>query len=198
MNREASYEMEELLPIVGKLAVKYTGNASTSISYERAEQLMEAVLYCIREAEQGEFSLTAAGQKTSAQQMYEAGVAAVERKVKEALKLYHQILPEFCSYEVRCLSDTFLEGLPRFFQRYDIKFAPQETILTLDYPVVKDLSGYRGIDKIYEYIQCIAREQEFLRAFPENEVKNALLACNPGYRDGFDHGNQFSRISEIK
>ena len=37
------YEMEELVPIVGKLAEKYTANESTSITYEKAEQLMGAI-----------------------------------------------------------------------------------------------------------------------------------------------------------
>ena len=46
------YEIEELIPVVGKLAEKYTSGESTSISYERAELLMEAVLYCIHELEQ--------------------------------------------------------------------------------------------------------------------------------------------------
>ena len=40
-----NYEMEELVPIVGKLAEKYTSRESTSIPYEKAEQLMGAVLY---------------------------------------------------------------------------------------------------------------------------------------------------------
>ena len=32
-----NYEMEELVPIVGKLAEKYTGYESTSITYEKAD-----------------------------------------------------------------------------------------------------------------------------------------------------------------
>lgn len=44
-----TYKMEELLPVVGKLAEKYTSFESTSVTYEKAEQLMGAVLYCIRE-----------------------------------------------------------------------------------------------------------------------------------------------------
>ena len=52
------YEMEDLVPIVAKLAEGYTSKESTSITYERAQQLMEAVLYSIREAEKaGQFSL---------------------------------------------------------------------------------------------------------------------------------------------
>lgn len=35
-----NYEIEELVPIVGKLAEKYTDNESTSITYEKAQQLM--------------------------------------------------------------------------------------------------------------------------------------------------------------
>ena len=38
------YEMEELVPIVGKLAEKYTSHESTSITYEKAEQLMGGCL----------------------------------------------------------------------------------------------------------------------------------------------------------
>ena len=43
--------MEELVPIVGKLAEQYTAYEHTSMPYEKAEQLMQAVLYCIHEAE---------------------------------------------------------------------------------------------------------------------------------------------------
>ena len=40
------------MPIVAELADKYTGKESTSITYEKARQLMEAVLYCIHEYEE--------------------------------------------------------------------------------------------------------------------------------------------------
>ena len=38
------YKMEELLPVVSELAQKYTGYESTSITYEKAQMLMGAVL----------------------------------------------------------------------------------------------------------------------------------------------------------
>ena len=37
------YEMEELVPIVAGLADQYTSKESTSISYEQANRLLEAV-----------------------------------------------------------------------------------------------------------------------------------------------------------
>ena len=168
------YQMEELIPIVGKLAEKYTGIESTSISYEKAEQLMEAVLYCIGKAEdKGPYALAADGE-VSAQELYRLGKANLEEKVKAALRLYHDILPEFCSYGNPYLKETFLNGLPEFFRWYDVEFAPQNTLLTLDYPVLKDLSLYTGIDKIYEFLVCMKAEQAFLKVFPEDYVKGVL------------------------
>ena len=68
-----------------------------------------------------------------------------------------------------------------------MRFAPQDTILTLDYPVLKDLSAYTGIDRIYEYLLCIQKEQEFLHAFPRNDVIDALERYNPAHEDMIDN-----------
>lgn len=182
------YEMEELVPIVGRLAEKYTANESTSVTYEKAEQLMEAVLYCIHEAElwetqenafaEGEDSFrgrpAVSGKKLSAEQAYKTGAGCVEKKTRQALKLYHEILPEFCCYENDCLYDTFVKGLPEFFKWYDAVFCPQDTVLTLDYPVLKDLSRLSGIDRVYEFINCIRLEQTFLKKFSPDYVMEIL------------------------
>ena len=177
------YDMEELVPIVGMLAEKYTSHESTSISYEKAEQLMGSVLYCIQEAEWSGQSALVSEKGLSARQMYDRGVLCVNEKVGSALTLYNEVLSEFHWYENRCLYDTFVKGMPAFFKWYDVRFNPQETILTLDYPVLKDIYEYSGIDKIYEYIECIGLEQRFLRGFPENYVKSILKKCSRQYKD---------------
>lgn len=53
--------MEELIPVVAELADKYTGYESTSITYEKAQQLMNAVIYCIHEYECGSMESAEAG-----------------------------------------------------------------------------------------------------------------------------------------
>ena len=95
MDYKVEYEMEELAPVVGWLANKYTSGESTSISYEKAQQLMEAVLYCIQEISLFESNDLALADKMSARQAYEIGAALVEKKVRKALDLYHELLPEF-------------------------------------------------------------------------------------------------------
>lgn len=177
------YEIEDLIPLVGYLAQKYTSGESTSVTYEKAEQLMEAVLYCIREAERETEHAVLVPERMKAEKMYHIGAEVVERKTKTALKLYHQILAEFHSYENQCLQDTMTKGIPEFFKWYDVQFAPQETILTLDYPVMKELSAYTGIDCIFQWLVCVQYEQSFLRLFPETDIISMLLHYDEEYRE---------------
>ena len=178
-----NYKMEELAQIVAGLAEKYTAKESTSITYERAEQFMGAVLYCIREVWQQKENSIISREGMSALQAYETGFMLVEQKVKEALELYNEMIPDFNCYGSKCLYDTFVKGIPEFFRWYDIRFEPQNTILTLDYPVREDLCEDTGIDKIYKYILCIRKEQAFLGTFPEDQIKSALRRYHRQYED---------------
>ena len=176
------YEMEDLVPIVAKLAEGYTSKESTSITYERAQQLMEAVLYSIREAEKaGQFSLIQKDE-LSTERMYAIGVKCVEDKTKEALDLYNGIMTHFSSYGNQCLYDTVVKGLPEFFKWYDCRYDPQNTILTLDYPILMDISEQTGIDKIYDFLFCIQLEQIFLNKFPPEYVMEILSKYDKQYK----------------
>lgn len=81
-NREAmehegslyGYGLEEILPVVSYLTNKYTSGESSSVPYEKAEMLMEAVLYCIRECfTWNESGVLPAVNNLSARQAYEKG-----------------------------------------------------------------------------------------------------------------------------
>lgn len=181
------YEMEELVPIVGKLAEKYTAHESTSITYEKAEQLMGAVLYCIHELREISENAPSLNEKIPAQRAYEIGAEYVKKKTEKALDLYNRILPEFCHYENKCLHDTFVKGIPEFFKWYDIRFEPQNTIVSLDYPLMKDISEYTGIDKIFEFIKSIGLEQKFLKLFPAGYVINILSKDNRNWQESMDN-----------
>ena len=143
---------------------------------------MEAVLYSIREEEKAEqFSLV---QKDGlpAERMYAMGARRVREKTKEALALYNEMMLQFSGYGNKCLEDTVVKGLPEFFKWYDCKYEPQNTILTLDYPVLSDLSELTGIDKIYDYISCIELEQRFLNKFSPEYVTEVLFKYDKQYR----------------
>ena len=156
------YEMEELIPIVAELAERYTGYESTSVTYEKANQLMEAVIYCIHEYETAVMEKTgecgasaedrsvteiASAERVSAKEAYLLGSRLVDAKVRAMKEMYHELIGHFHSYGNIALKDA-VAAVPEFLKWYDIKYDPQNTILTLDYPVLKDLVEYSGIDEI--------------------------------------------------
>lgn len=182
------YEPEALIRLVRGLAEKYTGLESSSVSYEKAQQLMEAVMYCIEEYEKHSALPEAGGSKNSkksAGEAYRAGYELVIKKTREANALYQEIMEGFCDYGSIAYRDTMVHGMPQFFLRYDARFAPQDELLLLDYPVLQPLEHLHGIDKIYQYLCCIRTEQNFLKGFPEEYVRETCRNYHPDYEELF-------------
>lgn len=192
-----NYDMEELIPLVKKLVKRYTSNESTSVSYEKARQLMEAILFCMDEftknlsqeplihSEELSGQEVFREQKLSPEQAYEAGYQLVVKTTRKALQLYQSIAEQFQFYRNRALSDTVIKGMPQFFQYYDALFFPQNQILTLDYPTLKTVEHLKGIDAIYQYLQYIQLEQEFLKSFSDEYIETCLLAYHEDYEELF-------------
>ena len=176
------YQMEELLPIVSELAQKYAGYESTSITYEKAQLLMEAVLFCL--SEYNSSAKDSLVQKDiSVKEQYNIGAKLLSEKVENIRKIFNEISFQFEDFGVKCLYDTVQKGIPQFLKWYDIKFCPQNTILTLDYPLLIDCSSLTGADAVYKYIWAIQTEQIFLGKFDRNYVMLVLEKYNSEYRD---------------
>ena len=176
------YQMEELLPIVSELAQKYAGYESTSITYEKAQLLMEAVLFCL--SEYNSSAKDSLVQKDiSVKEQYNIGAKLLSEKVENIRKIFNEISFQFEDFGVKCLYDTVQKGIPQFLKWYDIKFCPQNTILTLDYPLLIDCSFLTGADAVYKYIRAIQTEQIFLRKFDKNYVMLVLEKYNSEYSD---------------
>ena len=186
-------EQEELLVLVTELTERYTSKESTSIPYEKARMLMDAILYCIEETERADRrkGSIVANTEGNLRNRYEKGYELVIEKVKRTKEFYNQFIPHFSSYGNQCYYDTIVKGLPQFFFRYDARFCPQDHLLTLDYPVLKPLEERCGIDRMEEYLFCVALEQSFLHpigeasiiellSYYEYEVSEAIInVCSP-------------------
>lgn len=174
------YTEEELIPIVGELAAKYTSYEHSSVTYETAQMLMDGVLYCIHELGCGEAGALA-GRKVTAREAYQQGSRIVKDKVCKLRELYDALLPAFRDYGVQCLKDTMIKGIPAFLLRYDARFVPQKTLLTLDYPVLEQMPQATGVDAVLHYVQCICLEQKLLALFGEEYVTRVLNAYHEEY-----------------
>lgn len=212
MEWEMPYEVEELMPVFQTLARRYTSNESSSVSYERAEVLMEAVAYCIREffckedaplvtaeSEQDE-NVNFLSSKTlpSAKEAYEEGLKKVREKTQKAKELFDLIFDHFSDYGLECLSDTVIKGMPAFFLYYDPWFEPQNHRLTLDYPVIGGIGERTGIDAIYYYLHCIEIEQSFLGKLSGEYVHSVLKSWSENcFGEGKGYQGQICNIAQI-
>lgn len=174
------YPMEELLPIVAKLADKYTSRESSSVPYETARMLMEAVIYCVEEAQKEENRLTAR-EAVSPDLKYSTGRELIVKKTSLAKMLYNQIIEDFEDYGCCNYKDTILLGMPQFFIRYDAVYNPQNHLLMLDYPLLQEITGEKGIDLIYDYLHCIQLEKQFLGSFDSEVIRRLLNRVHPDY-----------------
>mgnify|MGYP007121850969 CR=1 FL=1 len=177
---KCNYPMEEVMPIVSELAWKYTGCDHSSVTYEKAQMLLEAVIYCINEDGRQEGSALVA-KNIPAREAYEHGRKIVADKLKELQTLYNGLIPDFRDYGSACLKDTVKKGIPAFLKSYDFKYAPQETLLTLDYPVLRQYGGLSGVSLVLCYMQDIRLEQKFLQKMDDKYVVKILRKYNRDY-----------------
>lgn len=178
------YSMEELIPIVGKLAEEFTSKESSSVTYERARQFMEAVIYCIAHLDVKD-NVISTHSTLSATDAYQLGYAAVIEKVKKTQEKYMKLMEFFDHYGNRNYRDTVEKALPGFFLYYDAKFAPQENIITMDYPVFGLNMNLEGIDMISQYIDAIWEEQSYLMKFSRNYIIDELRSFHPHYENEY-------------
>ena len=190
------YDMEELMPIVARLTEEFTSGESTSVTYERARSLMEAVIYCICHFyENGNKDDVATFHRVSAKEAYQQGYIDVCEKVKKTLEKYNELLGFFCHYGNENYRDTVGKGLHAFFLYYDAKYSPTENIITMDYPILGLDMELTGIDMIAQYIDRVYVEQIFLQKFPKLYVLDELRAFHPRYEKEFFNLKEIIELS---
>ena len=177
------YPMEELIPILAELTDRFTSKESTSVSYERARQLMEAIFYCIRQCESHGNLVDRKG--LSAREAYQYGYQYLIEEIKSTQDMDNEMILHFCAYGNENYQITVTRALPGFFRYYNPQFAPQETIITMDYPTICPITNVCGIHAIATYIQYISYEQTFMGALPQEYVYQVLTKFQSSYRKQF-------------
>lgn len=177
------YPMEELIPILAELTDRFTSKESTSVTYERARELMEAIMYCIRQCEMQGNLVDRKG--LSAREAYQYGYQSLIEKIKNTQNMYNEMILHFCAYGNENYQMTVTRALPGFFRYYNPQFAPQETIITMDYPTICPVTDACGIHAIATYIEYIYYEQIFMGAFPQDYVYQVLTKFQASYRKQF-------------
>ena len=176
------YKIEQLLPLAAELADRYTSKESTSVTYETAGALMEAVLYCMKECEDEGNAVISQGSMPGVREIYRRGAGLVIEKARRARVLHDAIIRDFEDYGCMNYRDTIQKGMPGFFLHYDPVFAPGRHILSLDYPLLCGNPPLCGVDLIFEYLKGIWTEMQFLNRFHPDMVRRLLSQVSPEYK----------------
>lgn len=179
--QEGFLSADALLPAVASLSDRYTSRESSSVTYETANMLMEAVLYCIQECLGESEHVMTSDAMPEPLVLYEKGYEAVLAKVKSANALYEELIKDFTDYGCRNYGDTVLKGMPAFFLKYDARFCPQDHIITLDYPLLAGDLELCGVDQIHDYLHKLLMEKRFLGHFDKAAVSGLLSELCPEY-----------------
>lgn len=183
----SDWKMEEMYPLIAELTRKYTGLESTSVTYETANKLMGALIYCINEYEKSCDKATLDLCGISLRKKYEIGLDFVIKKIRDTQQKYNELMTIFDSYGNKNYADTVVSGISGFFLYYDYRFHPQDSIITFDYPTIPPIfnSGESGIDLVSRYVQYIEIEQRFLLKMPREFVVSILDRYDGNYTEQF-------------
>ncbi|MDD2619653.1 MAG: DUF6179 domain-containing protein [Syntrophomonadaceae bacterium] len=174
----------ELMALLAESIIQYTGGESTSLKVETAQRIMMSMLYSI---DAGIKSLEQPGDAialfntSSIKEIYAQGLKALELIFEEAKQLYNEIKENKLDVPIEAYHMT-IDGILQFFNHYDPKFNAQDTIASIDYPLLFDEMKVQGVLYIKQYLEKLALETEFCRLFPIADIKKLLFNYDRVYR----------------
>lgn len=174
--------MLELSILLQKVATEYTMKESSSISIEKAQQLMFSIIYSINiflEEQSRSFSLVT--DNTNAEFLYNNGLEVLVQKVKKARYIYDNIKRNI--YQINNLSyqETIYDGIENFFVNYDIHYASHETPGMIDYQLFIPVEKLKGIKFILSYLEKLNIENEFCSNYSLEKVTLLLKSYSNDY-----------------
>lgn len=180
------YTMEELVPIVFKLANDIASEGHSSVSYDVARLLMETVMYTIAHAYVGDKKLVV-GEGLSAQEAYEIGYQNLIKQQKRVKMKYKLLLKSFDDYGSTTYASAVRGDVAKFFENYNIKYFPTRSVVQLEYQLEHGYKSSEGLDMIEEFVDAVWDEQIYLRKYPRQYVKKKLLSYDKNYGQYVDN-----------
>ena len=166
----------QCLELLSMKIQQYTRGESSSIKVEKAQSIMQSILYTI------EMSINKAPEENALlvmesrplSQLYDEGLKIIENKLSGARILLEKarlirVITDNVAY-----NDTLDQGLESFFTDYDMDFSAHETSASIDYPISRDNFDLTGVEYIYNYLQCLVMENEFCSNFSKKEISRLL------------------------
>jgi hypothetical protein len=169
----------ELVELMGKEAARYTNEESSSIPVEKAQELLQSITYCIgiylKTIRDGKEKLRLL-QNESIQTLFLKGMEEIAKRKEEASKLLEQLQKKALDLNNIAYQDTIHHDLPKFFHDYEIEFGAHKLDTGIDYPLLRPITEYLGMEYVEEYLKQLAMEDEFIGRFRADRINLLLQA----------------------
>ncbi len=175
----------QLMGLLRDLILRYTRGESTSVKTETAQNLLLSILYSIdtyiSSYPHPEEALVLL-QAHPLQETYDKGLAQLNLCFNATHSFFQALQANKLDFPNQAYHATLDEALPDFFKNYDILFRAQDTMASIDYPLLFDDMHKQGILYIQQYLEHLAIENEFCQLFPQQDVKQLLSNYGRVYR----------------
>lgn len=181
---ETARLLEQSLPILARQTAAWTRGAGSSVPLDRAQALLESVLYTAGLALKAYPTPAAALEalrREGLQALFEAGQRTLRRRLQTARTLHRRLCAGLFETPNVFYRATAVDGIGGFFRLYQPQLLAQETHITADYPVFLMPGDVTGVEFIGAYLAALDCENRLLSAFPARTVHRLLCRLEPEY-----------------
>lgn len=170
--------------LAAKMAQTYTFGASSSVTAETAQALLESAMCCIgrRLKTSGTGEALKLLKTLPAEKIWNEGKELLRRDLDEAKSLLSFLQEHTLNTENEAYRGTLFEALPSFFSAYDIEFAAHDTPCLIDYPLCVEPGRLAGVEYILDYLKKLITENSFCMKYVE-QIEPLLRGYSPYWRD---------------
>ncbi|MDD6467447.1 MAG: DUF6179 domain-containing protein [Erysipelotrichaceae bacterium] len=174
----------ELLFILAKQADRYSQGKSSSIPLDKAEEIMESILFVLGVQLKSYPTTTQALaqlQEEPLESLYKSGLQLIQKKITSLKRFQKQLIRNLLDTPNIYYRSTIIDGINGFFQLYQPQFTAQKIHITADYPILIGRPQLDGIEFIEQYLQAIAAENAFCIRFSSKAIHHLLCGLTPEY-----------------
>lgn len=175
----------ESLSLLKEQTAKWSRGKSSSVRVEKAQELLASIYYTVglalKACPSPEDAIDALKQ-TALAELYQKGLARVERKLKASKRMYREIRSNLFQTRNVFYRSTVVDGIGGFFKLYSPEFSAQEIHITADYPTFLGVKDLAGVEFIERYLRNIVYENQFCLYFSKERVHRLLCGLDRNYQ----------------
>lgn len=188
----------EAMLILAELIIKYNHGESSSLRAALAQNILMSIFYAL-DACLGSFSDPQEAldllKTSSLTAIYTNGLDLVETALTECRQLYQDIANNRLLVPIEAYNATIDKALPGFFKNYDVIYSAQDTVASIDYPLLFDDMRKQGVFYIQEYLIKLKIETQFCHLFTPQDLHRLLF--HYGQINRFDYRETLFNLFEI-